>query len=138
MKRKSWDEYWMDIAVMVASRSGDPSTKVGAVIVGSDNRIISTGYNHYPAGYPKSREDWSKPTKYKYVSHAEMSAIIYSKQDLTKSTLYVTLSPCSTCAKLIASSGIKNVVFLEERKDVISDEILKWSGVNVRQINPKK
>jgi dCMP deaminase len=120
----------MDIALMVATRSGDPDTQVGAVLVTKDNRIISTGYNHYPAGYPEEREDWSRPNKYAYVVHAEMNAIAYAKQDISEATLYVTLSPCSNCAKLISSSGIKRVVFLEERPDVVSSDIFKNTNVS--------
>lgn len=132
--RKSWDKYWMDIALMVATRSGDPDTQVGAVLVTKDNRIISTGYNHYPAGYPKDLEDWSKPTKYKYVIHAEMNAIAYAKQDISEATLYVTLSPCSDCAKLISSSGIKRVVFLEKRPDPISTEIFRNTNIQLKKL----
>lgn len=132
--RKSWDTYWMDLALMVATRSGDPDTQVGAILVTKDNRIISTGYNHYPANYPEHLEDWSKPNKYNYVVHAEMNAIAYAKQDISEATLYVTLSPCSNCAKLISSSGIKNVIFLEERLDTISSDILKNTKIQIKQL----
>jgi dCMP deaminase len=124
----------MDIALMVATRSGDPDTQVGAVLVTKDNRIISTGYNHYPAGYPEQQEDWSRPNKYNYVVHAEMNAIAYVKQDLSEATLYVTLNPCSNCAKLISSSGIKRLVFLEERPSPIALEIFKNTNVQLKKL----
>lgn len=125
-KRKdyiSWDEYFMAIAKLSAMRSKDPSTQVGACIVGADNRILSIGYNGAPNGFddnafPWSREGENLNTKYPYVCHAEMNAILNyrgSRKDLEGATIYVDLFPCNECAKMIIQSGIKKVIYLSDK-----------------------
>ena len=125
-KRKdyiSWDEYFMAIAKLSAMRSKDPSTQVGACIVSSDNRILSIGYNGAPNGFnddkfPWGREGENLDTKYPYVCHSEMNAILNyrgSKKDLEDAKLYVTLFPCNECAKIIIQSGIKNIIYLSDK-----------------------
>lgn len=125
-KRKdyiSWDEYFMAIAKLSAMRSKDPSTQVGACIVSSDNRILSIGYNGTPNGFnddkfPWGREGENLDTKYPYVCHSEMNAILNyrgSKKDLEDAKLYVTLFPCNECAKIIIQSGIKNIIYLSDK-----------------------
>ena len=121
-KRKdyiSWDEYFMSIAKLSAMRSKDPSTQVGACIVSNDNRILSIGYNGAPNGFEDKNFPWDREgnpldTKYLYVCHAEMNAILNfrgNKKDLENAKLYVDLFPCNECAKLIIQSGIKHVVY---------------------------
>jgi dCMP deaminase len=123
MKRKdyiSWDKYFMGVALLSAMRSKDPSTQVGACIVNNKKRIVGIGYNGFPYGveddiFPWENGDDFLNSKYPYVVHAEPNAILNSTVSLDNSTLYVTLFPCNECAKLIIQSGIKEVVFLEDK-----------------------
>ena len=116
----SWDEFFMGIAKLAAMRSKDPNTQVGACIVGSDNRILSIGYNGTPNGieddnFPWDREGDPLQTKYLYVCHGEMNAILNyrgSRKELENAKIYVDLFPCNECAKLIIQSGIKEVIYL--------------------------
>ena len=118
----SWDSYFMSIAKLSALRSKDPSTQVGACIVSNDNRILSIGYNGAPNGFndenfPWGREGENLNTKYPYVCHAEMNAILNyrgSKKDLENAKIYVDLFPCNECAKIIIQSGIKEVIYLND------------------------
>ena len=118
-----WDEYFMAIAKLSAMRSKDPSTQVGACIVSDDNRILSIGYNGAPNGFddekfPWAREGESLNTKYPYVCHAEMNAILNyrgSRKELENAKIYVDLFPCNECAKLIIQAGIKEVIFLSDK-----------------------
>ena len=99
----SWDEYFMSIAKLSAKRSKDPSTQVGACIVSNDNRILSIGYNGAPNGFDDDKFPWAREgenleTKYPYVCHAEMNAILNyrgSKKDLENAKIYVDLFPCN-------------------------------------------
>ena len=124
MKRKdyiSWDEYFMGVALLAAKRSKDPSTQVGACIVNSDNKIISTGYNSAPIGYDDDtcmtweREGSFLETKYAYVCHAELNAILNSPAPVKNCKIYVALFPCNECAKAIIQSGIKEIVYMEDK-----------------------
>ncbi len=117
----SWEEYFMGLAKMSALRSKDPNTQVGACIVGQDKRIKSLGYNGMPIGCPDSEFPWGREggmldSKYAFVVHAELSAILNSHgQNLEGCTLYATLFPCNECCKAIIQSGIKEVVFMENK-----------------------
>lgn len=122
MKREdyiSWDEYFMGIAMLSAMRSKDPSTQVGACIVGEDHRILSLGYNGFPNGCSDDVFPWTRDgedNKYYYVAHAELNAILNSQgRNLKGSSLYVTLFPCNECAKAILASGIRRIVFFEDK-----------------------
>ena len=124
MKRKdyiSWDEYFMGIALLSSQRSKDPNTQVGACIVNEDKRIVAVGYNGMPNGCDDDAMPWVREstrqlsTKYFYVCHAELNAILNSARDLKGCTLYVTLFPCSECAKAIIQAGIKRVVFYDDK-----------------------
>ena len=138
-----WDEYFMAIAKLSAMRSKDPNTQVGACIVGCDNRILSIGYNGAPNGFhddtfPWEREGEMIDTKYAYVCHAELNAILNyrgSRKDLEGAKIYVDLFPCNECAKLIIQSGIKEVIYLSDKyKDTdsvkISKKLFRECGVN--------
>ena len=146
--RLNWDQYFMYIAKLSALRSKDPSTQVGACIVGKNHRILSIGYNGAPMGmdddyFPWERKGMPLHTKYMYVCHAEMNAILNykgSREDLEGATLYVDLFPCNECAKMIVQSGIKEVVYLSDKyKDtdsvIASKRILDAAGVTYRRIN---
>ena len=114
----SWDEYFMGIAMLSAERSKDSSTQVGACIVNCENKIVSVGYNGMPTGCNDDEMPWERTgdsaldTKYPFVCHAELNAILNSSSGkLSGCTLYVTLFPCNECAKAIIQSGIKRVVY---------------------------
>lgn len=116
----SWDEYFMGVALLSARRSKDPNTQVGACIVNSRNRIMSVGYNGFPAGcnddeFPWERSGEPYDTKYVYVCHAELNAILNSAGDLDGCRIYVALFPCNECAKAIIQCGIKEVVYLSDK-----------------------
>lgn len=114
----SWDEYFMGIAMLSAERSKDNSTQVGACIVNKENKIVSVGYNGMPTGCVDDEMPWEREgdsaldTKYPFVCHAELNAILNSNiGNLSGCTLYVTLFPCNECAKAIIQSGIKRIVY---------------------------
>ena len=152
MKRNgyiSWDEYFMGVALLAAERSKDPNTQVGACIVDSDNRIVSTGYNGFPYGcsddeFPWAREGDEKDTKYAYVVHAELNAILNARgRSVVGTRLYVALFPCNECAKAIIQSGITEVIYLSDKYantpgTLISKRMLKSAGVSLRQLTPEK
>lgn len=114
MTRIQWYEYFLNIAEAVSKRSPDTRTQVGAVLVGPDNRIISTGYNGPPAGFPDDVIDYHSDSKYKYIVHAEMNAVLYAHRNISNSTLYTTLSPCAECLKMLAGAKVSKVVFRKE------------------------
>lgn len=117
----TWDEYFLKIAETVSIRSPDPKHKVGAVIVSDDNRILGTGYNGFVSGFNDTSVDWDKRDLVRpHIIHAEMNAILYSKTNLSNTRLYVTMSPCMECIKLIAAAGIKKIIFQEPYKDLIN------------------
>lgn len=117
----SWDEYFMGVSILSGMRSKDPNTQVGACIVGTDHRILSMGYNGFPNGlsdedFPWDREGDALETKYPYVTHSELNAILnYRGGSLEGSTLYVSLFPCNECAKAIIQAGIRTVVYENDK-----------------------
>lgn len=145
----SWDEYFMGIAVLSSMRSKDPNTQVGACIVSPDKKIIGVGYNGFPIGcsddeLPWEREgDWIE-TKYPYVCHAELNAILNSSlPSLKGATLYVALFPCNECAKAIIQVGIKKIIYLSNKyKDTdatkASVKMLEAAGVELQELKPQK
>ncbi|MBS5806229.1 MAG: dCMP deaminase family protein [Firmicutes bacterium] len=147
----SWDEYFMGIAKLSALRSKDPSTQVGACIVSDDNRILSIGYNGAPNGFhddefPWSREGEALNTKYMYVCHAELNAILNfrgNKRDFENSKIYVALFPCNECAKAIIQSGIKEVIYLSDKyhnedNAIASRRLFDACGVKYHEIKVDK
>lgn len=126
MKREdyiSWDEYFTGIAILSGMRSKDPNTQVGACIVGKDNRILSVGYNGFPNGcsddlFPWAREGAELETKYPFVAHSELNAILnYRGGNLEGSKIFVSLFPCNECAKAIIQAGIKEVIYDSDKYD---------------------
>lgn len=117
----NWDEYFMGVALMAAHRSKDPNTQLGACIVSPDNMIISVGYNGMPRGcsddeFPWAREGANLETKYPYVCHAELNAILNNNgQSLRGCKIYVPLFPCNECCKAIIQSGIREVFYLSDK-----------------------
>ncbi len=118
----NWDEYFMGIAFLSAKRSKDPNTQVGACIVSQDNKILSMGYNGFPNGCSDEDFPWNRESadpydnKYFYTTHSELNAILnYRGGSLEGSKLYVTLFPCNECAKALIQSGIRTVIYAEDR-----------------------
>ncbi len=117
----SWDEYFMGVALLSAHRSKDPNTQVGACIINEKKKIVGIGYNGLPIGcsdddFPWGREGDFLDTKYPYICHAELNAILNKiSADLNECTLYVTLFPCNECAKVIIQSGIREVIYLANK-----------------------
>ena len=145
----SWDEYFMGVALLAAERSKDPSTQVGACIVDESNRILSTGYNGFPKGCSDDEFPWNRnadegETKYPFVVHAELNAILNNRgKSLAGSKIYVALFPCHECAKAIIQAGINEVIFLSDKyKDTVSDansrRMLETAGVKLTKLKPKK
>lgn len=118
----SWDEYFMGLALLSSQRSKDPNTQVGAVIVDDDKKIVSIGYNGAPRKYNEMNMPWEREgnfveTKYAYVCHSELNAILNSPKPVNGCTIYVTLFPCNECAKSIIQSGIKEVIYFSDKYD---------------------
>lgn len=134
-----WETYFMGLALLSSQRSKDPNTQVGACIVSEDNKILSMGYNGFPNGcsddeFPWEREGEEINSKYMYVCHSELNAILNSKCDLKGATIYVTLFPCNECTKAIIQSGIKKVIYLNDKyhntpSSIASRKMLKSANV---------
>ncbi len=135
----------MGIAILSSRRSKDPSTQVGACIVNESKRIVGVGYNGFPTGcsdetLPWNREGKFLETKYPYVCHAELNAVLNSiSSNLSGCTIYVDLFPCNECAKIIIQAGIKEVVYLSDKyaatDQVKASKILfKQSKIRLRQL----
>ena len=145
----NWDEYFMGIALLSAMRSKDPNSQVGACIVSPENKILSLGYNGMPIGcdddaMPWGREGQPLDTKYMYVCHAELNAILNSIGGTLKDcTLYVALFPCNECAKAIIQAGIRRVVYLSDKyadsdSTRASRNMLTQAGVELVRFTPDR
>ena len=146
-KRKNyigWDSYFMGVAELSAQRSKDPNTQVGACIVSKDNKILSVGYNGAPNGYDDKDMPWAREgsfidTKYAYVCHAELNAILNNKgSNLEGARLYVDLFPCNECAKAIIQSGIKEIIYKSDKYNgtegnIVSKKMLDYCNVKYRK-----
>lgn len=144
-KRPSWDQYFMEIAHLVAGRSTCLRRKVGAVVV-RDNRILATGYNGAPSGLTHCleagclREEMGIPSGERHELcrglHAEQNAIIQAAVygiPIGGATFYLTNQPCSLCAKMLANAGVKRVVYAGDYPDELAEEILKEAGVSLER-----
>ena len=140
----SWDEYFMGIAMLSAKRSKDPSTQVGACIVGPNHKVVSIGYNGMPRGVDDQTIPWGHgeglDSKYLYVCHAEFNAVLNTRDGsaLQGCSLYVTLFPCNECAKAIIQVGIKEIIYADDKyhdhiEEVASRRILDMAGVKYRK-----
>ncbi|MBI1782362.1 MAG: dCMP deaminase family protein [Sphingobacteriales bacterium] len=141
----SWDEYFMGVALLSAKRSKDPSTQVGACIVNSKNKIVGAGYNGLPAGCDDDEFPWDKEgsflqTKYPYVCHAELNAILNNiGMDLHGCRIYTALFPCNECSKAIIQAGITEVIYLSDKYAgtdafIASKKMLDTAGVKCRKV----
>lgn len=147
MKREdylSWDEYFMGIALLSSMRSKDPSTQVGACIVNSEKRILSMGYNGMPRCCSDDEFPWDKnenplDSKYLYVCHAELNAILNcASGNVRGCTVYTTLFPCNECAKAIIQSGIAEVIYMSDKYSdsdsvLASKRMFTTAGVKFRE-----
>ncbi|KQK09909.1 deoxycytidylate deaminase isoform X1 [Brachypodium distachyon] len=149
----SWDDYFMAIAFLSAERSKDPNRQVGACLVSQEGIILGIGYNGFPRGCSDDKLPWAKKsargdpleTKYPYVVHAEVNAILNTNHaSAAGQKLYVTMFPCNECAKIIIQSGVSEVIyFVEKRIDnsdhvyVASHKLLSMAGVKVRRHQPQ-
>jgi dCMP deaminase len=135
-KQERYDQAYMRMAAEWATLSHCTRKKVGALLV-RDGMIISDGYNGTPTGFPNDCEDAQGMTLW-YVLHAEANAIMKvarSTNNASGATLYLTLSPCRECSKLILQAGIRRLVYLDEYKDASGLEILLRGGVLVRRLS---
>ncbi|UYV73213.1 DCTD [Cordylochernes scorpioides] len=143
----SWEDYFMAVALLSSKRSKDPSTQVGACIVSPEKKIVGVGYNGMPNGCSDDQLPWGKEgeeqnTKYPYVCHAEMNAILNkNSHDVKNCTIYVAMFPCNECAKLIIQSGIVEVVYLSDKHHdkpmtEASRKLLTMANVRTRQFHP--
>jgi dCMP deaminase len=146
-----WDDYFMSVAFLSSMRSKDPNTQVGACIVNGEKRIVGIGYNGFPRGCDDDELPWARhsesgnelETKYPYVCHAEVNAILNKNSaDVQGCSLYVGLFPCNECAKMIIQSGIREVVFLSDKYKnsnsmIASRKLLGMAKVTTRQHTPK-
>ena len=140
----SWQEYFMGLAHLSALRSKDPNTQVGACIVDSEKKVVSIGYNGMPTGCDDAKMPWGREgdylnTKYAYVVHAELNAILNSDRSLKDCTIYVSLFPCNECAKAIIQSGIKTVIYESDKyadvdNFIASKKMLKEAEVELIQL----
>ena len=150
MKREhvlSWDEYFMGLAHLSAMRSKDPSTQVGAVIVDQEHKVVGIGYNGLPIGcsddeFPWDREGGMLETKYAFVVHAELNAILNSTRNLHGCTLYVSLFPCNECAKAIIQSGLRKIVYEDDKyatadNVIASKKMLNAAGVELVRLGKR-
>ena len=146
MKRPSFDEYFMKIAKIVATRSTCLRRQVGAVIV-KDNHILSTGYNGAPKGFRHCEEvgcireklGVSRGERHELCRglHAEQNAIIQAAVfgvSIKGATIYTTHFPCSVCMKMLVNAEIKEIVYLNDYPDDLEKEILKESNIKVRKL----
>ena len=143
----TWDEYFMGLAHLSALRSKDPHTQVGAAIVDENHRGVSVGYNGFPSGvsddeFPWSREGGVLDSKYAFVVHAELNAILNAPRPVRGCTIYVSLFPCNECAKAIIQSGIKKIIYESDKyngvdTNIASKRMLKAAGVQLVRLNRK-
>lgn len=140
----SWDEYFTGIAILSGMRSKDPNTQVGACIVDKNNRILSVGYNGFPNGcsddiFPWAREGEVLNTKYAFVAHSELNAILnYRGGNLEGAKIYVSLFPCNECAKAIIQAGIKEVIYDSDKynntpTNIAAKQMFEAAGVKCVQ-----
>lgn len=152
MKRSdyiSWDEYFMGIALFSARRSKDPSTQVGACLVSRENRILSMGYNGMPRFcdddvFPWARDGAYGETKYPFVCHAELNAILNCAGGmgaLRGCKVYTTLFPCNECAKALIQAGVSEVIYYSDKYDgtdsnLAAKRMFDAAGVTLRPYEP--
>lgn len=145
----SWDEYFMGVALLSGKRSKDPSTQVGACIINSQNKIVGVGYNGLPIGISDDEFPWEKQgdfleTKYPYVCHAELNAILNNIGiSLHGCKIYTALFPCNECTKAIIQAGISEVIYLSDKyatldSFIASKKMLEKAGILMRKMGAQQ
>ncbi|WP_028584830.1 deoxycytidylate deaminase [Desulfogranum mediterraneum] len=145
----SWDEYFMAVALLSGLRSKDPSTQVGACVANPQNKIVGVGYNGFPWGCSDDELPWAREgnyldTKYPYVCHAELNAVLNSiTRDLRDCRLYVALFPCNECTKVIIQSGIREIIYMSDKYSATesvqaSKLMLEKSNTHYRRFIPER
>lgn len=139
-----WDNYFMGVALLSALRSKDPNSQVGACIVNSQNRIVGVGYNGFPRNCPDSNLPWKRDgewleTKYPYVCHAELNALLNANGKVEGCRVYVTMFPCNECAKALIQSGITEVIYKTDKyptseSTLASKRLLGMAGIKYREL----
>jgi dCMP deaminase len=135
-KQRRYDKAYLEMAIMWGKLSHCKRKQVGAIIV-KDQMIISDGYNGSPAGFDNCCENDQGETHW-YVLHAEANAILKvakSTNNCKGATLYLTLSPCKDCSKLILQAGIKRLVYSNEYKDISGVDFLREAGIAIERID---
>jgi len=136
-----WDQRFLDLAEHIAEWSHDPRTKVGAVIVDDQKRVVSMGYNGFPRGIKDSEERYNdRSTKHLFVCHAERNALDNAPHSVEGCTMYVPLLPCNECAKSIIQNGITKVItYKTNREDTFHWDITRImfqeAGVMLEEID---
>ncbi len=142
----TWDEYFMGVSMLSSLRSKDPNSRTGACIVNAKNRIVGIGYNGFPSGCPDNELPWENEgdfldTKYPYVCHSELNAILNSSGDLDGCRMYIRTFPCNECTKAIIQSGIREVIYLHYSRPPESDifvaarRMMDMAGVVYRKLD---
>lgn len=145
---KQWDKRFMEIALTISKWSKDPSTQVGCVIVDKNKRILSTGYNGFPRGVIEKNNRFERPQKYEYTEHSERNAIFNAVATGVKtqdSIIYITMPPCTDCARAIIQSGIKELIYLPQPENdakitgwrdsiPISFQMLHEAGIKIKKL----
>lgn len=143
----AWDDYFMSLAHLSAKRSKDPNTQVGAVIVNQKQRVVGIGYNGFPRTlntqndtyYPWEKQGGVLDTKYAYVVHAELNAILNANHSVEGCKIYVSLFPCNECAKAIIQAGISEIIYEDDKyymEDSVkaSKKMLQNAGITLTQL----
>lgn len=140
---KNWTDYFLEMAHLVASKSKDPNTKVGCIVVSEDKVVVATGYNGLPRGVEDKAERMERPAKYLWTSHAEENAVAQAARvgaKLKGGTAFVTHMPCSRCARTLIQAGIEYVVVdrgttsMPQEEFDVAMQMFKEAGVDVAQI----
>lgn len=139
----SWDECFMRMTHVIAERSKDPSTQVGAVLVNEKNVVLGMGYNGFPRGVANDALPWEREgkyadTKYAYICHAEENAVYNASGATEGCRVYCNLFPCNECAKTIIQKGVREVIFESDKYHdtdacVAARRLLEAAGVKCRQ-----
>ena len=140
--RPSWDQYYLAMAELVSTRSLDPDTQHGCIIVDSNNHVLSIGYNGPISGIDDTQVPLNRPDKYYWMSHAEQNAIIFCNGNMQNSTVYLTGRPCSICVRMLIQKGISRIIHggrvsscIDEKDLEHSNLMIALSGVTLEEVD---
>ena len=130
-----WDQTWLKCAIEISNLSKDPSTKVGAIIVSSDNRKCSIGYNGFATGLPETFDMWNnRELKYKLVIHAEENALLNCPFETIGCSVYLTHQPCAKCIIRLVQAGIQRVIYNLPYTKMGDQDIWEMHAAKFKQI----